>query len=155
MAIHDRKLAFSWNEASRTDLSDQELIRVRFIAEKDLNLSNAVWVSSAVTKAEAYTDKGIEDIAISFSSTIAAENMLYQNTPNPFNGQTAIRFNLVESGKAVLTVTNVDGKVIERIEGDFAEGMNTIELSNMQKAGVYYYQLETEGFTATKKMLKM
>jgi hypothetical protein len=155
MAIHDRKLAFSWNEVSRTDLKGQELIRVRFIAEKDLNLSNAVWVSSAITKAEAYTDKGIEDIAISFSSTIAAENMLYQNTPNPFNGKTAIRFNLVESGKAVLTVTNVDGKVIERIEGNFAEGMNTIELSNMQKAGVYYYQLETEGFTATKKMLKL
>ena len=155
IAIHDSKLAISWNEASRTDLKGQELLRIRFTAEKDLNLSNAVWVSSTITKAEAYTDKGIEDIAISFSNTIAAENMLYQNTPNPFNGKTSIRFNLVQSGKAVLTVTNVDGKVIERIEGDFAEGMNTIELSKMQKAGVYYYQLETEGFIATKKMLKM
>lgn len=155
IAIYDGKLAISWNEASRTELQGEELIRIRFTAEADLNVSNTVWVSSSVTKAEAYTENGIEDIAINFINSIAAQNILYQNTPNPFNGQTAIRFNLAESGKAVLTVTNVDGKVIERVDGDFASGMNTIELSNLQKAGVYYYQLETKGFTATKKMLKL
>jgi hypothetical protein len=155
IAIHDGKIAISWNESARTNLQGEDLIGIRFTAESDLNVSNSIWISSAVTKAEAYTDKGIEDIAINFNNSIAAQNILYQNTPNPFNGQTAIRFHLAESGKAVLTVTNVDGKVMERIDGDFAAGMNTIELSNLQKAGVYYYQLETEGFTATKKMLKL
>ena len=80
---------------------------------------------------------------------------LYQNIPNPFNEQTIIRFNLTESGKVILTITNVDGKVIERIEGDYTSGMHTIELMNLQKSGVYYYQLETERFSGTKKMIKI
>ena len=80
---------------------------------------------------------------------------LYQNIPNPFNEQTIIRFNLTESGKVILTITNVDGKVIERIEGDYNAGMHTIELMNLQKAGIYYYQLETERFSGTRKMVKI
>ena len=80
---------------------------------------------------------------------------LYQNIPNPFNEQTIIRFNLTESGKVILTITNVDGKVIERMEGNYTAGMHTIDLMNLQKAGVYYYQLETERFSGTKKMIKI
>jgi len=56
---------------------------------------------------------------------------------------------------ASLTVYDVTGKVMHRIENQYPKGYNEILLqkSDLGAGGVLYYSLETEGFTATKKMI--
>ena len=80
---------------------------------------------------------------------------LYQNRPNPYNGETVIGFKLPKGGKASLTIYSVTGKLIKRVEGKYDRGYNKVRLSAMElgTTGVLYYQLDTDRYTATKKMI--
>jgi len=85
-------LATSWNgKATATDV----LFTTEFTATADGLLSELISVSSDVTAAEAYSTTGeLLDVAIEFTATPAANFELMQNTPNPFNAETVIGFNL-------------------------------------------------------------
>ena len=108
-----------------------------------------------MTKAEGYTEQGIEGVALMFDTNKGLANVLYQNTPNPFSNQTVVSFNLKQSGKAQILITDVDGKLIQEIGGTFPQGLNSVELDRINIPGIYYYQLNTEGYTAVKKMIKI
>jgi len=66
-----------------------------------------------------------------------------------------IGFEMPQASDATLSVLDVTGKVITTINGNYAKGYNEIELSksDLGAAGVYYYQLDSGDFTATKKMI--
>ena len=81
---------------------------------------------------------------------------LYQNRPNPFEGYTVIGFELPEATIGRLTIYDVTGKVLLEIKGDYVRGYNEIMIipEQLQATGVLFYQLDTERYTATKKMVK-
>ena len=123
-----------------------------------VNLSDAMTVNSRVTAAEAYDNADqVHDVSLSFTNSSVAETgfALYQNEPNPFKKATQIGFNLPESMSATVTVYDVTGKVLKVVEGDYVKGYNQVSLlrSDLKVTGVLYYQLDTEAFTATKKMI--
>ncbi|MEZ4982099.1 MAG: T9SS type A sorting domain-containing protein [Saprospiraceae bacterium] len=81
---------------------------------------------------------------------------MFQNTPNPFkSGVTTIGFNLPEATEATLTISDVSGKILRVVQGNYPEGYNMIELNSadFNATGVMYYQLETAKNTATKKLI--
>ena len=79
---------------------------------------------------------------------------LYQNTPNPFQGNTDIRFELPASMEAELIIHDNLGRIIKRFEGRFNAGMNSIELRDLQlEGGVYYYTLQAGKDVATRHMV--
>ncbi len=81
---------------------------------------------------------------------------MYQNTPNPFNTRTSIGFNLPEASAATITISDVTGKVLKVVKGDFAKGYNSLELSRGElgaTTGVLSYQIDTPTHSATKKMI--
>ncbi len=82
-------------------------------------------------------------------------NILFQNEPNPFNNRTTIRFSLATDGYASIRILSVNGQVIREFNGYFDKGMNSIEVpgDNFASNSVYYYKLETEKFSATRKMI--
>lgn len=90
-----------------------------------------------------------------FSSEIPEAYELYANTPNPFNPTTDIRFDIPKAGLVTLKVFDIFGKemetiVNERLEpGKYKAVINGSNLSS----GVYFYQLVTDEFTSTKKMV--
>jgi len=80
---------------------------------------------------------------------------LAQNYPNPFNPTTNISFSLAEKSHVELSVYNVLGQKIRTlVSGEKAPGIYTEEWDGSSVAsGVYFYRLETEKFTSTKKMM--
>ena len=52
-----------------------------------------------------------------------------------------------------MTVTDLSGKVLTVVEGEYTEGYNQVRLSNLPATGVLYYTLNTANETATKKMI--
>ncbi len=80
---------------------------------------------------------------------------LSQNFPNPFNPNTTITFTLPQSCQVTLKVYSVTGaEVATLIEGDFPAGMHSADWNAGENAtGVYFYKLQTSGFTETRKML--
>lgn len=65
-----------------------------------------------------------------------------------------LSFNLPEAGEATITIQDVRGRMVHRIEGQFAAGYNEVELSRMdiQAKGLYFYTLQAGHRVATKKL---
>lgn len=88
-------------------------------------------------------------------SSIPKDFNLGQNYPNPFNPSTKINYDLPKSGNVVLKVYNELGREVSTLvnsyksAGSYEINFNASNLSS----GIYFYKLETDGLTATKKML--
>ncbi|HEX9655137.1 MAG TPA: T9SS type A sorting domain-containing protein [bacterium] len=85
------------------------------------------------------------------------EYALYQNYPNPFNPTTAIKFDLKASGNVVLSIYNMLGEeVMTLIDGHMEAGQHqwTVSADNLT-SGVYFYKIQTNSYTAVKKMILM
>jgi photosystem II stability/assembly factor-like uncharacterized protein len=80
---------------------------------------------------------------------------LYQNYPNPFNPSTTIKFDIPKETFAVIKIYNSQGKEVEKLtEGKYLQGSYNIEFNAVNyPSGIYYYKIETESFTETKKMI--
>ena len=81
--------------------------------------------------------------------------MLSQNYPNPFNPVTNIKFSVAKTGLVKLSVFDITGKEVAMLvneelnAGTYNYDFNALHLSN----GIYFYRLETNNFTETKKMV--
>jgi hypothetical protein len=91
-----------------------------------------------------------------------ADIALYQNTPNPFNPSTTIRFTLAEAGEARLGVYDTTGRLVAvLLDGYAGAGTTAIEWDGRNQgghpvaSGVYFYRLTVNGFSSTRKMLLM
>ena len=84
-----------------------------------------------------------------------AEFKLYANYPNPFNPVTNIRFNLPQTSHAKLTIYDVLGNEVATLTNEELKVGSYLVSWNATNypSGVYFYKLETEGFTNTKKMV--
>jgi hypothetical protein len=93
------------------------------------------------------------------------ENMaacLDQNVPNPFNPTTNIHYVIERRTHASLRIYNVVGQLVRtvvdrmqtpRLDGYTASWDGTDEKGNNVASGVYFYELRTNHFTQTRKMV--
>jgi photosystem II stability/assembly factor-like uncharacterized protein len=93
---------------------------------------------------------GIQNI----STEIPSAYSLSQNYPNPFNPTSVIRFSLSVACNASLRIYDIMGREVqtlvnERLQAGTYE--TTFDGSNLS-SGVYFYRLQTIGFTETKRM---
>ncbi|GLR16719.1 T9SS type A sorting domain-containing protein [Portibacter lacus] len=148
----------SWdNYQGSTVAQDEPLFYITANVKEGINVSNALAFTSTITKAEAYSADDVLEVNLETRSNPNTGNefVLYQNTPNPFQGYTTIKFELSQDEAAALSVFDVTGKLIQSITGDYIKGENYIELNTQDLGanGVLYYTLQTEDHTATKKMV--
>ena len=82
---------------------------------------------------------------------------LEQNFPNPFNPETVISYQLPVSSEVMLSVYNVTGQLVETlVNGTLDAGSYSVTLDASDfSSGVYFYRLETDNFSDTKKMILM
>jgi len=138
-----------------------ELFRITFTAKQAGRLSDVLFVNSRFTPAEAYDVSASDgqlsllNVDLRFEGDEEAKFVLYQNTPNPFRDETLIGFNLPEASTATLIITDVSGRVLYQVEGDFVKGYNSVDIdaSTLGTRGVVYYRLVTPTRHATKKMI--
>ena len=85
---------------------------------------------------------------------------LKQNVPNPFNPETTIRFELPGPTEVRLTIYNTLGQVVRNLViGPQAAGTHSVRWDgrdnpgNLVSSGLYFYTLETDGFSEIRKML--
>jgi len=79
---------------------------------------------------------------------------LSQNYPNPFNPETKIRFQLPGDGFVKLSVFDNSGKEVETLLNEnISAGFHIVLFSGKNlSSGIYFYKLETAGFTKVLKM---
>lgn len=80
---------------------------------------------------------------------------LFQNYPNPFNPSTSISFSIPVKSFVTLKVYNVLGDEVAVLINDYRERGNymiNFDASELP-SGVYIYQIRTNAYTQSKKML--
>lgn len=121
-------------------LNDQDVDQQ--LAGSDTSMNHMVTISGATA-----VDEKI--------SAAPADYNLTQNYPNPFNPSTSFSFSLKEAGEVSITIYNTAGVEVKtlvsgfRTAGTYQVSFDASELPS----GVYYYRIQTPGFTETKKML--
>ena len=80
---------------------------------------------------------------------------LSQNYPNPFNPSTTISWESPVSGHQTLKVYNIAGQLVATlVDENKSAGKHQIDFNaTLLASGIYFYKLDAENFSETKKML--
>ena len=155
------EITASWNATTdMTAASNEVLMTVIFRAKTNGDLSSMTMSADQIIS-EAYTTElnitGL-DIEVRDANAIFtdAEIVLQQNRPNPFTNTTNVSFTLVEAGTATLSIYDINGRLVNRVNGTYTKGANSIMVNADDlnvSGGIFYYTLEANGQIATKKMI--
>jgi len=93
-------------------------------------------------------------------ATVPVRFALGDNYPNPFNPITRISFDLPVSGRVQLSIYDLRGNDIRTlVSGVMPFGAHTVIWNGTDNrgrsvpSGVYFYRIQAEGFSATRKMM--
>ena len=142
----------SWNGEAKGGVLFSLVVR----ATSNTMLSEVLNLNSRYTAAEAYKGGEAVNVGLNFNASKASANYeLYQNTPNPFAGESIIGFNLPTAGAASITIQDVTGRTLKVINGQYAKGYNQVNLKSteLSATGVLTYTLKAGDFTMTRKMI--
>jgi len=158
--IDQGQLILTWyNGAPTTEELETALFNLSFEALRNVGTIQSLLSISELEnfKAVAYNEVSeASDIKLEFVEPVLVKDyQLYQNTPNPFRGETIIGFDLPAEAAGTLNIMDVSGKVLKSYSDTYTKGYNqiTVSASELPAVGVLYYQLKTEEYTATKKMI--
>jgi len=91
---------------------------------------------------------------------LPSKTVLHQNTPNPFNPATVIRYDLARASDVTLRIYDLRGALVRNLEevsrpaGRYEVGWNgENERGELVASGVYFYELRAGAFRQTKKMV--
>jgi aminopeptidase YwaD len=92
---------------------------------------------------------------INISNEIPSKYMLEQNYPNPFNPITNFIFSILNSGQTKLTVYDIMGREVQTLVNERLEPgkYETTFDGTSLNSGVYFYKLEVNGYSQTRKMV--
>ncbi len=88
--------------------------------------------------------------------TIVYEYSLSNNYPNPFNPSTIIRYSIKEDGIVSLMVKDILGRTVKTLVKKWQPKGNyeiKFDTENKISSGVYFYTLNVNGFTKTRKLI--
>jgi hypothetical protein len=172
--VNSNDVELTWSTATEVNNSG-------FSIEKR-NINNSGWSEAAFIKGASnsteiinynYVDKNVSvgiysyrlkqidfDGTVSYSNEVEVDvsaprdYALMQNFPNPFNPVTTIKFALPERTQVKLSVyNNLGEKVAELVNSVLDAGYHDVQFGyNNLSSGVYFYRLETEKYSQTKKM---
>jgi hypothetical protein len=150
----------SWSDVQTHNLSEGEILfTLRFQALNSGKLSEILSVISDPTVAEAYNAEGeVLNLGIQFTNrgvASASEFELLENRPNPFTDATTVVFVTPQAAEATLTIYDVTGRIVMEQIVNAVAGINEVEVKGLTAKGVLYCQVSTDGFSATRKMIRM
>lgn len=99
-----------------------------------------------------------ENLTTSITQTgnnLVSEYSLEQNYPNPFNPATTIKFSIPVQDFVTLRVFNSIGQEVSLLFSGFLPAGShqlNFDATNLT-SGIYFYQIKTQSFTSTKKMM--
>jgi large repetitive protein len=155
--LDNHTLSSSWNKAEGINVDQTTpLFTLVLRAGNDTRLSQSIKIISSPTSPEAYSsDNTILDLGLKFRGADIYSFELLQNEPNPFSGKTQIGYVIPSNGEVTLTLFDLAGRQLYNETVNGVKGLNKIEISKEQigAQGLVYYQVQFQGFTATKKMM--
>jgi hypothetical protein len=94
-------------------------------------------------------------VSVEMYPDLSSACSLNQNYPNPFSSSTNISFNLSSASNVKLEVFDINGKLFSTIVSEkVSGGVHNYQLNaDNIPSGIYYYKLQTDSFTDSKKLI--
>ena len=135
---------------------DQEHIDIKWKHLKESSESDV----SLLLKTE-YNDQSVQVKRSMFKiMSVPDEYALHDNFPNPFNPTTTFKFDIPKEGKIRLNIYNILGQQVKTFHlSNLTPGYHSIiwdstnDFGEQVGGGVYFYQLQSQDFMQTKKMI--
>ncbi|HEX9252170.1 MAG TPA: T9SS type A sorting domain-containing protein [Ignavibacteriaceae bacterium] len=174
--VQNQKVTLNWTTATEINnngfevqrkVEGNEFITVGFVRGNgsstiqheysfvDNNLQNGIYTYRL--KQIDYNGQFEYSNSIEVEVIIVGDYSLDQNYPNPFNPSTKIGYTLKEKSNVKILIMNAIGEEIAVLVNQTQEqGYHQLDFnaSNLP-SGIYFYSLQTENYSATKKMLLM
>ncbi|MFH1755512.1 MAG: choice-of-anchor D domain-containing protein, partial [Candidatus Latescibacterota bacterium] len=117
------------------------------------------WVETGVECGDVFCTGDGDDVS-GFGMLDTKRFYLYQNYPNPFNPTTSITFTVPGRSHAVLSIYNIEGRLVKTLlNAGLDGGVKTVTWNGLDSSGnpvssgVYFYRLTAGGNVMTKKMI--
>jgi len=144
--------------------SDQYICRVPTVADSAETITYSVYCVQAVTASDTMGYWSAPDSGYSVDNITpsAPEGFaLYQNTPNPFNPQTTIRYDVpAGAGRVTLRIYDVSGRLVRELVDEPREADRYAvswdgrdDRGQAVASGVYLYRLTSGTFVETRKLV--
>lgn len=145
-----KKYAVIWSSTQ----TNSSLAKYRTLAYNSTTLSTYIYYKTLAYSVRAI--KNSTSIGINESGNELINSFeLKQNYPNPFNSSTRINYFLKNSVDVVLKISDVTGKeVFRKMNQNQKPGNHFIIFDAYDlSSGIYYYSLQSEDFSKTRKMI--
>ncbi len=155
----DGQIILSWNSVDTKEVVEGEIL-FEVLLSGNGQASGAQLLDSPL-RSEIYETVG-QDVDVRNIKLIDKTNQLSdfefsvnQNVPNPFKDESVIEFMLPADSEVIFSVTDQNGRVVYTDTKIYNAGNNQIiiQADEMNASGVLYYQLSTEKYTSTKRMI--
>lgn len=130
-------------------------------AKKSGYWSGHICLSDKITPSEAYSPTGsVMPIALQTAPDPLQPNHrfdLYPNVPNPFHGQTTVRFALPRDAEATLSILDAQGRLHWQETARYVAGIHekVFNAPLFAHKGVWYCRMDASGLSITRAMLCM
>ncbi len=158
---NDGKLTVCWG-GENARLSDQEPVftLVMMPRQNKDGIENVFEITEDIAEALSFfggNDEKVPVIGIQQNFNHSNNYELFQNNPNPFSKETWITFKVPVDEMVTITVTDLTGKLVHQQKQFCLKGKHAVkvEFGTELSEGMYLYRIETDAFSATKKMLKV
>ena len=179
-AVENNSVTLNWKTATEANNSGFEIDRKKSEAGSQKSEWKKIGFqigngTSTNEKLYSYIDRNLEPgdysyrlVQIDFDGTrneskvvnveinsLPTDYSLFQNYPNPFNPSTAIEYAIPKNGNVTLKIYNTLGEEVKVILNKFqSAGRYKINFyADKLSSGIYYYRINSENYTSTKKML--
>lgn len=163
----------TWTDVENTLASDASWTEIRFLISDFVAPSNGIKMRFVARDdgAGSIVEAGIDDFGIRGEVTVSTDVatgdelvptriVLEQNSPNPFNPTTSIRFSLPSAGEVELAVFDLAGRRVRTLEqGLMNEGAHTVTWNGRSDSdhevasGIYFYKLTSGKTKQERKMV--
>ncbi|MEI2694404.1 MAG: T9SS type A sorting domain-containing protein [Saprospiraceae bacterium] len=148
------KLTFSYNGPMT---NGEWILKLKYKAKQNIRMSESLVVNSGITPAVSVVKASGEEgqVVMNFAGMSEQEFVVMQNEPNPWTQETTIGMMLPQAGEVQISIYDLAGKIQLKERVEMKKGYNEYQLSNakISQAGVYYYQIDYQSNTVTKKMI--
>ena len=112
--------------------------------------NGGVWYSGWQNRGEDFNEVNSETL-----NFLPSEHLMISAYPNPFNNQATIEYSLENAGKVLLTVFDVQGRMVIKLAGGWRSSGNYSDTFDGEDlpGGVYFIRLQTAGELRIQKIV--
>ena len=143
----DHQSSILWQEIQNGDMPPGNMPD---LSSDEINII-AQWIDEGANEYVLKTDQ---------EPIIPDQFMIYQNYPNPFNPITNLCYELSKDSYVKITIFDILGNVVHHVVNHRQDaGYKTIQwdatnsIGQVVPGGIYFYSIEVQGLTKTKKMI--